>query len=194
MPFEEKVYSALIVSAAEAFNESIRTVLPGAKFSPVIYESSISAAKRTLLERSFDFVIINSPLPDDNGTRFAIDASSSRTTVVLLMVRAEMYESMYDKVSVHGVYVLQKPTSKPVVSKAVDWMTATRERLRKLEKKSVSIEDKMQEIRTVNRAKWLLIENMNMTENDAHRMIEKRAMDECVSKMKIAETIIQTYT
>ena len=38
--------------------------------------TNISAAKRALAERAFDFVIINSPLPDDIGTRFAIDTGS----------------------------------------------------------------------------------------------------------------------
>ena len=51
----------------------------------------------------------------------------------------------------------------------------------------------MQEIRIVNRAKWLLITELKMTETDAHRYIEKQAMDRCVSKKEIAEEIIKTY-
>ena len=73
-------------------------------------------------------------------------------------------------------------------------MTSTRERLRSLEKKNVSLEDKMQEIRIVNRAKWTLIEHLKMTEADAHRYIEKQAMDRCVSKKDVSEAIIKTYT
>jgi len=51
----------------------------------------------------------------------------------------------------------------------------------------------MNEIRLVNRAKWLLISELKMTEPDAHRYIEKQAMDRCVSKRRIAEEIIKTY-
>ena len=54
-------------------------------------------------------------------------------------------------------------------------------------------EEKMQEIRIVNRAKWILITELKMTETDAHRYIEKQAMDRCVSKKEIAEEIIKTY-
>ena len=72
-------------------------------------------------------------------------------------------------------------------------MATTRERLKKLEKKTLSLEEKMQEIRIVNRAKWLLITELKMTETDAHRYIEKQAMDRCVSKKEIAEEIIKTY-
>lgn len=193
MSLQEHIYSVLIVSAADAFNSSIRPLFPESKFSPVIFESDVSSARRILLERPFDFVVINSPLPDDSGTRFAIDACASGSSIALLIVRNELYASTYDKVSPHGVYVLPKPTSKPVVSQALDWMIATRFRLKKLEKKSVSIEEKMQEIRSVNHAKWLLIERTNMSESDAHRYIEKQAMDRCVSRQSIAEAIIAEY-
>ena len=56
------------------------------------------------------------------------------------------------------------------------------------------MEEKLLELRTVNRAKWLLINELKMTEADAHRYIEKQAMDSCVSKKTIAETIIRTYS
>lgn len=194
MSLQERVYSVLVVSAAENFNSSIQALLPDAKFSPVIYESSVSTAKRLLLERPFDFVIINSPLPDDTGVRFAIDVCSERGGVALLMVRTEVYTAIYDKVAEYGVYVLQKPMGKPTVLQAIDWMVATRERLRKLEKKTVSIEDKMLEIRAVNRAKWLLIDKEGMTEADAHRHVEKLAMDKCISKRDVAEEIIRAYS
>ena len=51
----------------------------------------------------------------------------------------------------------------------------------------------MDEIHLVNRAKWILISELKMTEPDAHRYIEKQAMDRCVSKKTIAEDIIKTY-
>ena len=73
-------------------------------------------------------------------------------------------------------------------------MSSARERLRKSEKKTLSIEEKMEEIRIVNRAKWLLISELKMDEQGAHRYIEKQAMDRCISKKVIAEEIIKTYS
>ena len=55
-----------------------------------------------------------------------------------------------------------------------------------METKNLSVEEKMEEIRLVNRAKWILIEQLKMNEPDAHRHIEKQAMDRCVSKKEIA--------
>ena len=45
----------------------------------------------------------------------------------------------------------------------------------------------------VNRAKWLLIEELKMTEQEAHRYIEKRAMDRCVTRRAVAEQILSIY-
>ena len=46
----------------------------------------------------------------------------------------------------------------------------------------------MAEIRLVNRAKWVLIEQLRMTEQEAHRYIEKQAMDRCVTRRAVAES------
>ena len=62
------------------------------------------------------------------------------------------------------------------------------------EKKTLSIEEKMEEIRIVNRAKWLLISELKLDEPEAHRYIEKQAMDRCVSKRVVAEEVIKTYS
>ena len=194
MSLKERVYSVLIVSAAEGFNDALSALLPGTKYLPTHIVSNINAAKRALAERAFDFVLINSPLPDDVGTRFAIDTSAHKETVVLFMVRAELYDEMYDKVAEHGVFVLSKPTSRPIITTALGWLSSARERIRVQETKAHSLEDKMAEIKIVNRAKLLLISELQMDESQAHRYIEKQAMDRCVTRKVVAEEIIKTYS
>ncbi|WP_302381190.1 ANTAR domain-containing response regulator [Anaerotignum lactatifermentans] len=193
MSLKERVYSVLVISAKEKFNASLQSLLPESKYAPVQMVSSVSLAKRVLLERSFDFVFINTPLPDDFGTRFAIEISGNKGTVILLLVRNEVYEEVCDKVTEYGILTLPKPASKQMVAHTLNFMAGIRERLRKLEKKSLSMEEKMKEIRLVNRAKWVLIDELKMSEADAHRYIEKQAMDRCVSRREIAEEIISTY-
>lgn len=193
MSLKERVYSVLVISSKENFNASLQSLLPESKYAPVQIVSSVSLAKRVLLERSFDFVFINTPLPDDFGTRFAIEISGNKGTVILLLVRNEVYEEVCDKVTEYGILTLPKPASKQMVAHTLNFMAGIRERLRKLENKSLSMEEKMKEIRLVNRAKWVLIDELKMSESDAHRYIEKQAMDRCVSRREIAEEIISTY-
>ena len=193
MPFEEHVYSVLIVSASNSFNDNIVKLLPGATYSPITFAKSVNEAQRNVTERVYDIIIINAPLPDDYGLKLAIDVSSNKTSVVLLFVRNDMYTSIYEKVRDYGVFTLHKPVPAQAISQALDWLKATRERLRNMQTKNLSLQEKMEEIKLINRAKWARINSLGMTEADAHRYIEKQAMDRCVTRREIAENIIQTY-
>ena len=194
MSLKELVYSILIVSATDSFTSAFADLLPEARYSPVDTVTSVSVAKRVLAEKTFDFVIVNAPLPDDAGTRFAIDTCTTKQSAVLLLVKNDIHAGIHDRVAEYGVFTLPKPISKVTMTHALNWLESARERLRQFEKKSISIEDKMAEIRLVNKAKWLLISELHMSEPDAHRYVEKQAMDRCVSRKCIAEEIIKTYT
>ena len=193
MDLKEQVYSVLVVSASEKFNQSLAGLLPQSRFSPVRTVSGVGAARRELLERPYDLVLINTPLPDQSGVRLAIDLCGDSGTGVLLFVKSEYYAEVADRVEDYGVLTLQKPTSSGLVAQSLHLLCGTRERLRRMEQKTASIAEKMEEIRLVNRAKWLLISELKMTESDAHRYIEKQAMDRCVTRRAVAESIIQTY-
>lgn len=194
MVFSTETYSVLIVSNQHRFNEALTPMLPPSEYYPVCISTNIASARRELLSRSYDFVIINAPLPDDPGTRFAIDAGSRSDTVVLLLLRAENFEEVNERVISHGVFTLQVPFSASTIRQGLKWMISARERLRKMATNNLSVEEKMEEIRLVNRAKWILIEQLKMNEADAHRHIEKQAMNRCTSKKEIALGIIKTYT
>lgn len=194
MSLKEQVYSVLVVSASEKINAALSEQFSVPAFSPVQVVAGVSIAKRALAEREFDFVIVNSPLPDDPGIRFSIDAANTSGAVVLFLARAEQYDDAYEKLAANGVFLLQKPIAKSVLQIASEWLISAREGLRKHQKKTLSIEEKMNEIRLVNRAKWLLISELKMTESDAHHYIEKQAMDRCVPKSLIAEEIMKLYS
>lgn len=194
MVFGEEAYSVLVVSSNSRFNDAITPLLPYSEYYPVCFVSNIAAARREILARAYDFVIIHAPLPDDVGTRFAIDTSARTESVVLLLLKSDAYEQINAKVQPHGVFTLLVPTPVQTLKQGLKWMAATRERLRKMEKKAMTIEEKMEEIRQVNRAKWILIKQLKMTEEEAHHHIEKQAMDRCCSKKEIARSIIMTYS
>ena len=88
------------------------------------------------------------------------------------------------------MFTLAKPTSRQTLQTALGWLVSARERLRRTETKTLTLEEKMEEIRLVNRAKWLLIERRGMDEPAAHRYIEKQAMDRCVSRRAVAEELL----
>ena len=193
MVFQERTYSVLIVTASDSFTAKIMPLLPVTDYWPVTTVHSVGEARRRIAEASFDIVLINSPLPDDFGMQLAVDICTGSGAGVLLLVKAEHYPDLSARLSPQGILLLQKPTSPQLILQSLQLLCGTRERLRKMEQKTASIEEKMMEIRTVNRAKWLLIDQAGMTEAEAHRFIEKQAMDRCVTRRAVADQIIARY-
>lgn len=194
MSLKERVYSVLVVSASGSFNTAATEMLPSSQYEPVCMVASVSEAKRHIASRGFDFIIINAPLPDESGSRFAIDCCRSHAAVVLLLTRTDVYADVHDKLAEHGVFTLPKPTSRLIMMQALNWMSSARERLRIMLQKTSSIEERMEEIRIINRAKCLLISELKMTEPEAHHYIEKNAMDNCIPKREAAENIMKLYS
>lgn len=193
MDLRDRRYAVLLVSASEKTTSSLKALLPESLYSPVAEAHDIQSARRALLENTYDIVIINTPFKDDFGTSLALNICDGSGSGVLLLVKAEHYAYVNARVAPYGVLVVSKPTNAQIFSQSLRLLCGTRERLRRMEQKTASIEEKMRDIRIINRAKWLLIENLKMSEETAHRYIEKQAMDRCVTKRTIAESIISTY-
>ena len=185
--------SVLIVSASHKAEDYLRDILSGGSFAPIASAKSVSEAKRMQLENQYDIVIINTPLPDDFGIEFAEQLCEDSSVGVLLFVKNELFEQVSCRVENYGVLTFSRPGSRKSITQAVRLTAATHNRLAAFERKAVKLEAKMKEIRLINRAKWLLIDRFNMSEAEAHKYIEKTAMDNCVKRGEIAENIIRTY-
>ncbi len=193
MALEERMYHALIVSRSENFKKEIGSLLTVERFRKD-YADSASEARRKLLERSFDFVIISAPLTDEFGSRLGVDISGTPGSIAVLFVTSDVYEEIVHKASPHGVFIIKTPASRSVVIRSMDLLISARERLRAVEKKAGKAQSKIEEIRVVNKAKWFLIDNENMGENEAHKYIEKVAMDAGITKKQAAQMIIEKYS
>ena len=186
------IYRVLIAGANDRTFDSLRELLPPDSYEPPLRAGSAGEVKRMLLETDVDLVILNAPLRDEFGAQLALSLVEDNVCV-LLLVPAESYDEVCYKVEDEGVLTLSKPASKSSILTALRLLTAMRGRLLKMEKKNQALQEKMQDIRTVNRAKWLLIEHLGLTESEAHYQIEKKAMDLRQSRREVAEEIIRYY-
>jgi len=189
----EHVYSVLLVSAQEKLNKMILPALSGGRYDHVTVVDSIAKAQRKLVDADYDLVIINAPLPDDFGRKFAVDVCSESERVAVMTVRSDMFDEIASSMTSKGVMVIKRPLDENRLDEMLGVMCSIRERLRRIKKKTQTLEEKMEEIRLVNRAKWALIKSCHMTEENAHRYIQKQAMDLCLSKKETAENILKTY-
>lgn len=185
--------SVLVVSQTDKLYEFFKKILPQNQFSPILSVNSGGEARRFLVNRPVDIVVINAPLKDVSCTDLAINLSQDFSVGVLLMVKSEVYDQVTYQVEDYGVLTMSRPCTSKEIFQSMKLLMATQARLRKLERKTANLEEKMEEIRLVNRAKGLLMDNLKMTEAEAHRYIEKAAMDNCEKKSVIAKNLIKTY-
>ncbi len=189
MLFKERTYGVLLVSASDSFNNKTKDLLPVNEYWPVHTARSVGEARRSFAAGKYDLVVINTPLPDDFGTSFAIDLAEDTPVGVLIFVKSDIYESVFTKLTDYGIAVLSKPANLQLTAQTFRILCATRERLRRMENRQKTVEEKISEVRLVNKAKWQLIQQRGMTEDEAHRYIEKQAMDRRLSKKEIAEEL-----
>ncbi len=182
-------HSILIVSASEQFDAIVKRSLTG--FTTINVVKSGALARRNVLEKDYNLIVINSPMPDETGIDLALDISEKSRASILLVTPKDIYDEVLEKVTDYGILVLFKPFPKGRADQAVRYLVAVQDKMYRLEKKNLALEEKMEELRTVSRAKLLLVERKHMTEDEAHRYIGKNAMDNGVSRKRIAEMILE---
>ena len=161
--------------------------------SDIVRVCSGSEGRRVLLERNFDFVIINAPLPDESGENLARQIAISEVSQVILAVKSEIYEPVSAVCEKDGVLTIAKPINRDIFRQVLSMAKTMHTRLVKIQAENESLKQKIDNIRIIDRAKSILISSCRMSEHEAHRHIEKKAMDTRSSKRAISERIIYHY-
>lgn len=192
MATAKRKFRVLVAGSGDKIYDYIVQTLPRSGYDPILRAEDAGEARRLMLDSPVDIVIINTPLSDDFGVELALDLAEG-STGVLLLVKNELYDQVCYKVEDSGVLTMGKPMTRQGFYSAVKLLSAMTARLSQMEKANRTLQEKMADIRVVNRAKWLLIEHHHMKEQDAHYFIEKQAMDTRMSRREVAENIIRTY-
>lgn len=188
----DDIFSVLLVSSSKNFANGIISALSLNNYE-VTLSDTILKAKRILVEKDFDIIIVNSPVIDDFGMDFAIDEAIRDTSGVLMFVKPELESEVYYKTYQYGILTLTKPTSEGILLQTLRLLCVTRMKRESIREKTKDMKERLEEIRIVNTAKMLLIEHKHISEDEAHKYIEKRAMNLRKSKVKIASEIIDDY-
>ncbi|TCL44496.1 ANTAR domain-containing response regulator [Harryflintia acetispora] len=185
--------SVLIVSAGGKAQSALVQLLRPSGYAVSASVQSGADARRLLLGGDFDLVLINTPLSDEFGHELAVGAATGTGAGVLLIVRGEQADEVSARVEDCGVFVIPKPVSRQMFYQSLKLVAATRRRMLGLKSENVRLRQKIEEIRLVDRAKCALIRYLGMTEPQAHRYIEKQAMDLRLTRREISERILKTY-
>ena len=181
-------HSILIVSSSEQFEILVKKSLVG--FLTIDVRKNSVTARRAMLERSYDLVVMRLPLPDELGMDLALDISEQGSTSVMVEVPTEIFEDTVERLSDYGILVLPYSSNNFQLDKAIRYLKARQDVVYRLNQKIQKAEEKTEEIRIVSKAKLMLMEEKSMSEDEAHRFIGKMAMNHGISRRKAAEAIM----
>ena len=185
--------SALLVSSSEKGREMLRELMRGVPEVNPSVAASGGEARRLAAEGEFDLIVINAPLSDEYGDGLSCTLAMDTSAGILLLVRAETADEIAEKVEDMGVMVLGKPLGRTMFYQALKMVAAAHRRVLGLKQENRKLQSKIEEIRLVDRAKCMLIQYLSMTESQAHRYIEKQAMDRRITRGEVARSILGLY-
>lgn len=123
-----------------------------------------------------------------------LTAGKNPRTQILLLTGREMYAQTAYRCRKYPIYVLTLPLKRQVLAEMLRMYLTMRSRLLEKEADLQRLRKKMNEITIVTKAKCLLIQERQMTEEGAHYYLEKRAMDDGQTKLEVAAAIIRMYS
>jgi AmiR/NasT family two-component response regulator len=184
--------NALIVTKSTNAYNSIASVVKSV-FTKTTQASSIVQARQKLASGDIRALIINTPAADEFGIEAAIDLAFRHTIAILLIVRADIYDRVNYQTQGTGILVLTRPLKGQILVEAANIMKATQSRIAVMAAENTKLRKRLDELGLITRAKCLLIEREHLTEDMAHHMLEKNAMDQGLSKKEVAVQIIRRY-
>ena len=183
----------LIISGSEKGLDGVIGFLKTCGCGSVAIVSSGSEARRMIPHDDYDLILINTPLKDEFGHQLAVKLCESTCSGVILICKADLAEEMVNRTGDYGVCVVSKPLNKQELVKALRTGSAFRHRLLTMQKENNKLRAKLEEMRYVSRDKFLLISEQGMTEETAHRYIEKSAMDTRRTRKEVSLEVIAKY-
>ena len=196
---------ALIVSSGEKGRDMLCGVLTDMGAGDISTVTSGAEARRGFADADWQVILINTPLSDEFGHELAVFAAGStgagvgllpwllRIAGVVLLVKAEMADEVAVRVEDAGVFVVPKPLNRALLFGAVKLAQAANRRIMGLQRQNNILQQKIDDIRLVDRAKCALIQYRLLTEPEAHKYIEREAMDSRRTRREVAQAILRMY-
>ena len=159
----------------------------------LVTADGLDEAERKLSQLDPALVVWQCDAPGLPALRQCVRLAEGSEAVFLLLVRPGTYEAVWQFVQAAGICVMSWPAPQEVFRQTLRNLLLLKKSLRAMQEKTDQLQSQLQDMKRIQKAKSLLMNQLGMSEADAHRWIEKAAMDRCVKKREIAETIIRMY-
>lgn len=186
----EKQHRLMIAAGSEKIAAKIHSVLPNG--FQVSVQTSMAAVKQKLTTSPCDILIVYTPLPDEFGMEASLQLATRYPSMgILMVVNSEVYNQTVYRAGDTGILVLARPLSANGLVSTLQIMNTVRQHIMKLEDENRKLTKKLEDERYVGRAKCLLIEREGMTESEAHKYLEREAMNASCTRREIALRVIR---
>lgn len=183
----------LLVSSSGQSADSLSGILAAEGFSPVTVCRDASQARIAAENGEFDLICINAPLSDENGIELSRGFADQTRAAVVIIVPQKSADEINDMLIKLGVLVIAKPINRHIFHHYLQFTDCFRARMLRVERENRQLKTMVEDMKLIDRAKLLLVTCLNMSEAQAHRYLEKRAMDLRVSRAEVARQVIHTY-
>lgn len=140
---------------------------------------------------SWEIVIINTPLSDENGMELAEYITDVTAASCMMLVKAENAGAVSDRADKSDIIVISKPFSRNILYQIIKAVDSAMKRSWSLYEETVRLERKIDEIKLIDKAKFMLMQYKGMTEDEAHSYLEQYAMKNRRKKTIAANEIIE---
>ena len=185
---------AIIVSTNSDISELSEQLLRIDGCGKTAVAASCNEARRLVKnDTEPELVIINTPLPDEFGQELAEMIAETTSAGIILICSGDVADDIADRVSDSGINVLARPVTSELLQRTIRLVIAARVRMAGVKKESADILSRIEEMRTINRAKTTLMKYLKFTEPQAHKYIEKQAMNNRQTRLEVAVRILAQY-
>ena len=184
---------ALLVSRLSTAVNVLKDLLAENSYEVENVVSDTKSALEYANDTVYDIVVINAPIEDSSGVDLSIKISRETVCGVVLLVQSDKAGFVGKTVVDYGVVVVPKPINKMLFKQSLGVVRAAQKRYAGLSKENERLKSTIEEAKIINRAKLLLMQYLSLSEDRAHKYIEKQAMDMRTSKIEVARQILRTY-
>lgn len=185
---------ALIVASSEKGRSVISSLMRAENSATSISTAeNAPAARRMILDEEWDTIIINSPLAGDDAEALAKMAVTSSNASVLLLLRSDFLADTIEELSGLSILIVEKPLIPQLFFQSLHLAASFKAKCMSLIEENKRLSAKIEEMKFIDRAKCALIEHEHLSEAEAHRKVEKEAMDNRISRREAAVAILRSY-
>ncbi len=149
-------------------------------------------ALRLLKGETYSIILLHFPLQETPSSEL-IHRALGTTSGVMLVTKSPADTPQLSAWEKEGVLLFSLSEGKSFFRRSIRLLLSVHRRLQTAPAKEQKLQQKLQDIRLIDRAKCMLIQYSRMTEPEAHRYIEKLAMDRRVTRKDIATEILQGF-